>query len=183
MKTGNRTLELIQERSSIRKYTDEPLTKEEIAILKKTALATPTGCNFQELRYAFITCRKIIEAMDDRVFSMRSFQRERMRERGSSSIFYGAPLVIVISSKDTRWADADAGIAVANLSLAAQSMGLGSIILGLPENAFLEDDPQNCRTLLKMEEGERFRLAIGIGHPATTKKPHEQDTSHIRDFA
>jgi nitroreductase len=182
MKEMNRTLELIQERSSIRRYKDTPLSEEEINTLKRVALATPTGQNLQELRYAFVTDQKIIKAVDERCFYHNPEMLERMKKRDADSIFYGAPLVVFVSAKDTSWADADAGIAVANLALAAQSMGLGSVILGFPRSAFKPDDPENCCALLGMEEGEHFRLSIAIGHPDTTKEPHEQDPSHIRDF-
>ncbi len=182
MKEMNRTLELIQERSSIRRFKKDPLTEAEINTLKRAALATPTGQNFQELRYAFVTDQKIIKAVDERCFHHNPEMLERLKSRDSDSIFYGAPLVVFVSAKDTTWAAADSGIAVAILALAAQSMGLGSVILGMPRAAFMHDDPQNCCALLGMEEGEKFRLAIAIGHPDTTKEQHDKDPTHIRDF-
>lgn len=182
MKEMNRTLELIQERSSIRRYKKDPLTEAEINTLKRAALATPTGQNFQELRYAFVTDQTIIKAIDERCFYHSPEILERLKNRDTNSIFYGAPLVVFVSAKDTTWAYADSGIAVGILALAAQSMGLGSVILGMPRGAFKPDDPENCCALLEMEEGEQFRLAIAIGHPDTTKEQHEKNPSHIRDF-
>lgn len=108
--------------------------------------------------------------------------RQRMAERGSDSFFYNAPLGVIITAEDSRWADVDAGIAIGILSIAAQSMGLGSVILGFPVHAFREDDPENCNALLGFKEGEKFRIAIAIGYPDTEKEPHTQNQALITDI-
>ncbi|HPX93169.1 MAG TPA: nitroreductase family protein [Bacillota bacterium] len=183
MTRPNNTLRLIQERSSIRAYTDQPLSPAETEELKKAALAAPTARDRQQLRYSFITDQSIIAAMDQRIFHFCDPEMKAiMAGRQSDSFFYGAPLAVVISARDTPWVDIDAGIAVQTLALAAQSMGLSSVILGMPRLAFRADDPQNCRALLRMEEEERFCIAIALGHGARTKEPHQQHPEHIRVF-
>jgi nitroreductase len=108
--------------------------------------------------------------------------RARQKKRGSESFFYDAPLGVIITAGDQMWPGEDAGIAVGILSIAAQSMGLGNVILGLPAMAFQEDDPENCGKLLGFEEGEKFRIAIAIGHPDTEKAPHKKNFDLIKDF-
>ena len=52
-------------------------------------------------------------------------------------IFYYAPTVVFIfGEKDFSWTEVDCGIAVENMALAAEGMGIGSVILGLPKPAF-----------------------------------------------
>lgn len=183
MTASNLTLEHIRERSSIRAYTGRALSPSETEKLKNAVLAAPTARDRQELRYSFITDPAIIEAMDKRIFHFCDpDMKETMTRRQSASFFYGAPLAVVISGKDTAWADIDAGIAIQTLALAAQSMGLSSVILGMPRLAFKADDPENCRALLRMEEDERFCIAIAIGQGATTKEPHTHQAEHIRVF-
>lgn len=179
----NLVLKTIQERSSIRRYKDTPLTHEELTLLKDAVLAAPTARNLQGLRYYFITDRSILKQIDQRVMHHAGEEmRARMKERGSDSFFYDAPLGVIITAGDQKWPGEDAGIAVGILSIAAQSMGLGSVILGIPAMAFKEDDPENCGKLLGFEEGEKFRIAIAIGHPATTKEPHEKNYDLIKEF-
>ena len=56
---------------------------------------------------------------------------------GFEDIFFAAPTVIFISGeKGWKWSKLDAGIAVQTIALAAHSLGLGSVILGLPKFAF-----------------------------------------------
>ncbi|NLA71786.1 MAG: nitroreductase family protein [Clostridiaceae bacterium] len=183
MTVKNQTLINIRERSSIRAYTRELLTKEEMDILKDAVLAAPTARDRQQLRYSFITDETIIRKIDARIFHYcDSAMKKMLRERNADSFFYGAPCAVVITGTDTSWSDLDAGIAVQTLAIAAQSMGLSSVILGMPRLAFKADDPDNCRELMRMEEDERFCVAIAIGHAATTKKPHVHNPRLIRDF-
>ncbi|MFA5585197.1 MAG: nitroreductase family protein [Saccharofermentanales bacterium] len=179
----NRTLELIQERSSIRSYLKDSVREDEIDRLKEAVLASPTARNRQQLRYSFIRDQELIRRMDQRIFHYCDGQMmESMKTRQADSFFYGAPLVVLISASESAWADLDAGIAVGILAIAAQSLGLSSVILGMPRLAFQEEDPQNCRALLDMEEEERFCVAIAIGRAAAGKEPHQANWDHIRVF-
>ncbi|MBQ5488300.1 MAG: nitroreductase family protein, partial [Clostridia bacterium] len=54
----NTVLDTILARSSIRAYTGEPLTCEQLAALKAAALASPTAMNRQDQRFVFITDRE-----------------------------------------------------------------------------------------------------------------------------
>ncbi|HZK29075.1 MAG TPA: nitroreductase family protein, partial [Clostridia bacterium] len=176
-------LKYIQQRSSIRAYTDEPLTTDEEDKLKEAALAAPTARDRQQLRYSFITDKAVIQKIDERIFQYCDPNMKKMLvERQSDSFFYGAPLAVVVTGKDTSWTDIDAGIAIQTLAIAAQSMELSSVILGMPRLAFKADDPDNCRDLLRMEEDERFSVAIAIGHAATSKEPHVHNPRLIRNF-
>jgi nitroreductase len=178
----NDTLRSILERSSIRAYQPTPLTDEEIETLKAAALAAPTGMNLRELRFKFVTDASVVGQINEVLFdNMDDAQRERLRTRGTDSVFYHAPLVVFITAEPSYWAEVDAGIAVQNLALTAQSMGLSSVILGMPRVAFEGDGSDVSRTLLKMTPRERFIIAIGIGHADTEKQPHEGDPSHILD--
>lgn len=183
MTGSNLTLDYIRQRSSIRAYQDRPLTSAEMEALKEAALAAPTARNRQQLRYSFVANRAILDAIDSRIFHFCDPQmKTTMDERESTSFFYGAPLAVFITGQDEIWTPIDAGIAVQTLAIAAQSMGLSSVILGYPRLAFKPDDPDNCGQLIGMEEGEVFKIAIAIGHAATRKEPHTSDPAHIRVF-
>ncbi len=179
----NPVLKTIQERSSIRRYKETPLTQEELSLLKNAVLAAPTARNLQGLRYYFITDRSILKQIDQRTMHHASDElRASMKERGTESFFYDAPLGVIITAGNQRWPGVDSGIAVGILSIAAQSMGLGSVILGIPAMAFQDEDPENCGKLLGFAEEEKFRIAIAIGHPDTEKEPHKKNFDLIKEF-
>lgn len=183
MVISNDTIQYILGRSSIRAYQNKPLNKELIDLLKKSVLAAPTARNRQQLRYVFVTDQGIIEQIDERIFHYCDPEMKTiMEERNSSSFFYGAPLCVLITGKDTLWIDIDAGIAIQTLAIAAQSLGLSSVILGMPRLAFKKDDPKNCRALLEIGEDEKFCIAIAIGYADMTKAPHPHNHSLISDY-
>ena len=100
----NPVLKTIQERSSIRRYKDTPLTEEELFLLKDAVLAAPTARNLQGLRYYFITDRSIIKQIDQRIMHHASDEmRASQKKRGSESFFYDAPLGVIITAGDQMW--------------------------------------------------------------------------------
>lgn len=183
MKDNNQTLNYIQERSSIRAYKDQKLTEGALEALKAAVLAAPTARDRQSLRYLFVQNPDLIDKIDQRILHYcDAAMRESMKARGSDSFFYGAPLAVIIVGKENKWADLDAGIAVQTLAIAAQSMGLSSVILGMPRLAFQPEDPDNCRQLLGISEDERFCVAIAIGYGAMAKPPHTHNPDLVLDF-
>ena len=59
-----------------------------------------------------------------------------------------------------------------NIALAAESLGLGSVILGMPGDAFKGDQKEKFKKALRFPEGWDFVIAIAIGVPKDTKEPH-----------
>lgn len=180
----NETLRAIMDRRSIRAYKDEPLSPIQIETLKQAALASPSARNLQSWHFSFVTNRQVIGTIEQAVVSgleqsADSQMTERIKSRGGT-IFYNAPLVVFISSdRESRWSGIDAGIAVENLALAAHSMGLGSVIVGLCAVAFEND--RNLAKLAGFPEDCDFSIAIAIGSPDMTKEAHPAGQGKITD--
>ena len=183
----NDTIKSIMDRRSIRAYTDAPLSDEQITALKECALASPTAMNAQSWHFSFVTDRSAINSVENAVVDiiMRS-DNEPMKERiksRSNKIFYDAPLAVFISAdRSSRWGAVDAGIAVQNLALAAHSMGLGSVIIGMCAMAFENDADRVLSKKLGFPEGHDFAIAIAIGHPAAGKDAHPVQEGKITDI-
>lgn len=184
----NQVLEMIDSRRSIRKFEKTAITEEEIKALEMAALTAPTAMNRRELRFSFIHGDEAISSLHEEVAVIMAESEggraslERLKQRVAENVFYGAPLVILISGKETGWTTLDAGIAVQNLALAAESMGLGSCIIGMIRRAFKPNHPEGLDKKYHFEEEEHFQISIAIGHKAMNKEAHEQDPEHIRHF-
>ena len=180
----NEVLNTIFARSSIRAYTDEPLTTDEINALSDVALASPTAMNRQNQRYFFITNKELIDEWEKAVGEVIEKKapeevKQRMRDR-KGKVFYNAPLFVAITvDKSGKFSMVDAGIAVGILSLAAKSMGLDSVILGFPDVAFEGDKKDYLREKIGIPESHDFAIGIAIGHPAMDKAPHDTDSRHV----
>ena len=180
----NEILNCIFARSSIRAYTDEKLTDDEISTLADVALAAPTAMNAQTQRFFFITDKEIIADWENAVAdeiakSGPEPMKERMRER-KGRVFYNAPLFVAVAiDKNGHFTMCDSGIAVSHLALAAKSMGLDSVILGLPDLAFQGERGESIRKRIGIPEELDFAIGIAIGHAAMDKAPHDSDNSHV----
>ena len=179
----NRVLDTMLNRSSIRAYTDEALTDEELSLLKKAALSSPTAMNRQDQRFIFVKDRAMLDRLESAIMqsiidSGNAEFAERIRSRGGRTT-YNAPLVVIIAAKPSRFSRVDAGIAVENLALLAKSIGLDSVILGMPEGAFVRPEGAELKKEFRFPEGFEFQIAIAIGRRAMDKAPHEWNEEHV----
>jgi nitroreductase len=179
---ANDTIRSIMERRSIRNFTTQPLAPDELDILRDAALASPSAVNGQPWQFHFITRQSVIEKINQAALDhFRITGNQAVLDRMSArhpSIFYGAPLLVIITLPRGRGL-LDAGIAAENLAIAAQSLGLGSCIIGLAEAAFASDEASTVAELIKLPAGYEFAISVAIGHAASTKEAHETHPEKI----
>ena len=183
----NTVLNTMLSRSSIRAYGSEKLTSDEIALLKKAALSAPTAMNRQDQRFIFVTNEEKIAQFEEAVMNGITATgntdfAERMRSRGGK-VAYGSPLIVLICAKESHYAPVDAGIAVENIALAAKSIGLDSVILGMPSVAFTGAASDGVKKAFGFPEGFEFQIAIAVGHRAMDKEPHTWNEAHVIELA
>ena len=174
---NNPVLDAIHNRRSVRGYTDEFLTNEQIATLANAALAAPSAMNRQPYQIIAVKDKALLleiekAAVDYFVERGDEAMIERNKSRGNK-VFYNAPAVFFIAADEGGFAHIDAGIAVQNIALAAKSMGLDSIILGMPRYAFSGKKGEELAARLKFPEGYKLAIAIAVGHADQDGKPHE----------
>ena len=161
----NAVLKAIEERSSTRGYTDEKLTQEELDTLIRAGLQAPTAANRQEIHFT---------VMDGDNPLLAELQEAMLADRGAAekpahNFYYEAPTVMLISGDAANpWSSLDAGIAVENIALAAEGMGLGSLIIGCVKGALLGEKEAYFAKAFRFPEGYRYCIAV-------TKTPHTYD--------
>ena len=179
----NEAIRAIEERSSTRGFLPDPLTEEELSALENAALASPTARNMQEWSFRFAgpdIIEKIEEAQILHTLGGNDESAKEILKSRKNKVLYGAPLMIVITGdKDFKWTKLDCGIAVENLAIAAQSLGLGSVIIGCIDALFEGERKEELEKLLDFPENHEFAIAIVIGRKAVNKAPHEKDPSKI----
>lgn len=173
----NQVLKAIAERRSTRGFTFDPLTKEQLNALISAATASPSALNLQSWHFTFCSDASTILAVEKEVGSIimagsDDGAKQRMKAR-DMKVFYNAPTVVFISSDEqSGWSALDAGIAAENIVLAAQSMGLGSVIIGMCKLAFEGESGQKFKDMLQFPQGYKFSLAIALGTPNVSKEAH-----------
>lgn len=167
----NEVLNAIANRSSTRGYTEQKLTREELETLILAGLQAPTAANKQEIHITVVEGdNPILTEMEELKNQLRDIRNP------SSNFYYGAPVVLFLSAdSEYYWSKIDAGIAVENIAIAAEGMGLGSLIIGCVKDALAGEKKAYFADALKFPEGYEYEIAIAIGYKATSKEPHEFD--------
>lgn len=172
----NQVLETIEKRRSHRKYQTTPLTKEQIDTLIAAALQSPSAVNRQPWHFSVVQDQPLLDRIHAaaKTVALQKESRSPRYEDEQYHIFYHAPCVIFLSADvSSPYAQIDCGIAVQNLALAAESMGLGSVILAMPRDAFAGSEQNDIEKALDFPAGYGFAIAIAIGIPEDDKLAHE----------
>jgi len=149
-------LSTIKKRRSIRRYTDQPMTDEQIRQLLEAAMAAPSADNIQP--WEFVVVRDPV------------LKRELARTHPWSDMAADAAVVFVVCGDERashHWVE-DASAATENLLLAATALGLGAVWVAVYPDASRED---YVRRVLDIPEGMRVLCLVPLGHPAETKPP------------
>ncbi len=182
----NEVLSAIHARRSNRAYKPQQITEEQLQTILDAAEAAPSANNSQPWHFTAVQNKALIDRVNEafRAEVLRECTPEmRVRfEDPAYSVFYHAPTVIFLSCPDAakmKYAHTDNGMAIQNMALAAHSLGLGSVILGMPRMAFLGPEAEDLRKTLQFPEGYDYCLSISIGVPAGTKDAHPIEPGHI----
>ena len=168
---SNPVLDAIAERRSIRAYKPEQITKEQLDAILAAAQQSPSARNSQPWHFTVVQDAAIIGEVND--------EANKILGR-TDDIFYAAPTAIFIScDAAARWSRFDCGISTQSIAVAAHALGLGSVILGLPDAAFTGPRGDYFGKLLKFPEGYSFAVAIAIGIPNTTKDAHPIEPDRV----
>ena len=165
--------EVLRTRRTVRSYTAEPVSRQELQELIDCAILAPTGMNCQPWAFSVVTRREVTRRLNDIVVGMlrspeaqQRMTSERMKEVVNApgyDIFYGAPALVVISG-DVKVPGAmfDCQLAAENLFLSAHAKGLGTCYMGF---LLLAGALPEVKELLGIPEGFSMMVAAIVGHP------------------
>ena len=178
-------LQAISDRRSHRVYKKDQLPEDVLSAILKAGLESPSARNRQPWHFSVVQNAELIQEVHDEAFKglVSAYSSPRF-SNPDFQIFYYAPTVIFIfGDRDFMWTHVDCGIAVENMALAAEGLGLGSVILGWPHAAFKGDKADELRARLECPEGYDFVIALALGYATDNKEAHdlrEENISRIK---
>ena len=155
--------ELIKTRRSMRKFTEEELTQEQVVTLMKAALMAPTSKRSNAWQFIVVDDKETLKKL--------SFCKEK-----ASQFIADAALAVVVTA-DPLASDEDASIASIYLQLQAEDMGLGSCWVQLRERFTASGMSSNeyVHEVLDMPLQLQALSIIAIGHKGMERKPFNED--------
>ena len=175
MEYKNDTLKTIHERYSCRSFLPVQIREDDLRRILDAGLTSPSSENRQHWRIIAVQDQDLLYEIESE--SLLNFSRYKGRPAQDTTIFYGAPCVIFIPIHSGRVisADLDCGIVAQTICLAASSLQVGNVIVGMSKFAFDGDRASYFCQKLQFPEGYEYGISIAIGYPDHQKPPHKPD--------
>lgn len=154
---------VVEERRSIRKYKDKPVSDEDLKKMIHAAIAAPSWKNSQTPRYYVVTNEEKLASLKENClppFNARNCENAPAVivccfEKGKSGMGNDGQYA---NECEEGWGYYDLGLASENLVLAATALGLGTLIMGI-RNA------EGLRKLLNIPEEQQIVSVISVCVP------------------
>lgn len=103
----NEVLENIKSRRSVRTYTEQQVSAENLNLILEAATYAPSGMNYQTWHFTAIQDADILRELNEKIKGAFAKSDEpRLQERGHSETYccyYHAPTLIIVSNEPTQW--------------------------------------------------------------------------------
>jgi nitroreductase len=197
------TMKVIQDRRSIREYSEEAVSDQDIDLILEAARQAPSGENAQPWRYVVVkdaktrkrlgalagggsgrrfTAEFVTNKMQERFASLEDEAKkkaafEKLTSGQVSAFLADAPVSIVVVGKKDVWdLPYDTSAAIENILLMVTALGLGACWVIAP--CIDVRDEERLKKLLGIPEGIKAVSIISIGHPTPPHRPRPRLPIH-----
>jgi len=153
-------LDLIRKRRTIRRFTDERVSEEQVETLLEMAMSAPNRLDKQPWHFVVIRDKELQKEIAD-TYRVRPYV-----EQASVLIAVGAN-----PAESPTWL-MDISAAAENLLLAATAMGLGGAWVGAPDTSLWGETEALIKDALSIPSHIRIPTLLAIGYPAEERPPH-----------
>lgn len=162
-------LEIMKSRRSIRKFTEEKLTKEEVEKILKAGLLAPSSKNKKPVELILVEDPETIKAL------------KSCKSMGTAGLDSAACAIVVAadSQKSDVWVE-DASIAATMMMLEAESLSLGSVWIQIRNRqGDVTDSETEVRNVLNIPETYGVLNILALGRKAEEKVPYKEEDLNL----
>ena len=153
----------IRKRRTVRKFTDQEVSQEQIDLLLEMAMYAPNRLNRQPWHFIVIRDRGIQNQFAD-------FLRIHSYLEDASAVVVACAMPKV----SPTWA-MDVSAAVENMMVGATALGLGTAWVGSPDTVTWSMFEESVRDSLAIPIDVRVVALVAVGYPAKDPKPHTKE--------
>lgn len=170
-------LEAIRERRSVRRFTEDPVSPEDLTKVLEAAQWAPSWVNVQPWKIIIVKDAARKEALSETLLPKNPAAKGLVQapvvlalvgERGKSGLYGDS-----FSTDKGDWYMFDMGIAAQNIALAAHSLGLGTVHVGAL-------DHKKAAEILDVPEGFEVVEILPLGRP--TFAPKAPPRKELKEF-
>ena len=190
------TMKVIQDRRSIREWTEDPVSEQDLAMILEAGRLAPSGENAQPWRFIIVrdaetrkklgalagggsnrrfTAEFVTQQMQERFTNLQDEAKkkaafEKLTSGQVSAFLANAPLNIVVCGKKDVWdMPLDTSAAIENMLLMVTALGLGACWVIAP--CIDIRDEERVKALLNIPEGFKAVSVISVGRPTRPHRP------------
>lgn len=168
----NEVLKAIKSRRSVRKYKEEQISQESLDSIIEAGVYAPTAHNEQPWHFTIIQNKEMLQHINEKAKElMAKSDVEWIQKMGANPNFkvtYNAPTLIIVSGrKDAMAWSADCAAAIQNMLIAAESLDIGSVWLGLLRFFFQQEEEV---AKLGIPEGYEPYYGVALGFKTRDKE-------------
>lgn len=169
--TVNPTIQTILSRKSVRHFTQEPVSREDIELILRAGMAAPSGVNAQPWAFLVIDDRKILDTLAEKLPYAKM-----QREAPIGILVCGDMQKALPAPHQDLWPQ-DCAAATENILLAIESLGLGAVWTWAHGS---ESNVQIIRDVVSLPDNIEPFAYIPVGHPSGECRPKDKfDASRI----
>ena len=189
------TMKVIQDRRSVRSFTEEPVSDKDLDLIMEAARQAPSGENAQPWRFIIVkdeTMRKkmgaiagggssrrftaefVTQKMQDRFANLQDEEKkkaafQKLTSGQVSAFMADAPVNIVVCGKKAVWdTPFDTSAAIENMLLMITALGLGACWVIAP--CIDIRDEERIKEFLDIPEGYKAISILSVGHQTRLHK-------------
>ena len=176
--TENAVIEAIMARRSIRQYHAVPVGRDTLMQIMTCGINAANGQNKQSWELRIVDNPTTMTQIQD-LMAAGNAELDPAMVKGCMR---GAPVMVFIA-RDLNYdfSAYDCGLLAGNILLSAQSMGVGSIVLGSPVR-FINDAENSAEILhiLGYSENYELCLCVGLGYAAEAPDAKPRDINKVQ---
>ena len=170
---GPSALDTIFSRKSVRTYTDQAVSEEQVETLLKAAMAAPTGMNVQPWRFVVVRDQAVKDALAGPRGGMIAQAPVVIVVCGETTMMrkpWGQPDAEAVEVENGNWA-LDCSAATENLLLAAEAIGLGAVWTAAYP---YPDRMEPVREALALPANVTPLCVVPVGYPGGDDQPKDK---------
>jgi nitroreductase len=164
----------IKGRRSVRSYTDEPVSKEQVEAVLEAGVWAPTAMHREPCKFIVIENKELIKYVSDETKAFIKQMFPAFANQASTEadvVCYNAPvLILACTEKDQKahWNLVDSVLAAENMFLKAYELGLGTCYMGFVSR-LLSSNPDVLKKI-GVPENYDMMVPLILGHPKTKQE-------------
>ena len=158
-------LTIIHKRKSVREYLNKPVTKEQLTVLMKAAMAAPTAMDKRPWAFVVITQKEMLAKLSE------GMPYSKMIVPAGAAIVVCGDVTKALPGQAQEFWIQDCSAASENILLAAEAIGLGAVWTGVYPS---DERVLFVRQALGLPENIIPLNIIAIGNPVGAEKPKDK---------